>query len=191
MKPKAAADQQRNAGNAISRMPRAVREKVSHCLEDGGDWRDVAKICKAAGYPGVRPTNVTNYKKGAHVDWQRKEERLEAIRRDSETTSAVIQHYVSHGGSPAEAGLLAASEILAQALNGMGPESLKILMADDPKAIFGITRELARVAKLLTAKQAIAALHPEVEAAPEMSDEDQQAKVIEMVDIALGIKKAK
>lgn len=190
-KPKAAKKEARNAGHAISRMPRAVRDKVSHCLEDGGDWHDVAKICKAAGFPGVRATNVSNYRKGAHEDWLRKEERIEAIRRDSESTAAVVQHYVTHGGSPAEAGLLAASEIMAQALNGMGPEAMKLLIATDPKALFGVTRELSRIAKLLTAKQAIAALTPEPEALPEMSEEEQMAKVIEMVDVAMGIRKAK
>ena len=189
-KPKAVKEA-RNAGHAISRMPRAVRDKVSHCIEDGGDWRDVAKICKAAGFPGVRAQNVTNYRKGAHVDWLRKEERLEAIRRDSDATAAVVKHYVTNGGSPAEAGLLAASEIMAQALNGMGPEAMKLLIATDPKALFSVTRELARVATLLTAKQAFEALTPAEETMPEMSEEEQMAKVIEMVDIAMGIKKAK
>jgi hypothetical protein len=144
-KPQAA----RNAGSAISRMPRAVRESVSHALEDGADWRAVAKICEAAGHPGVRPMNVTNFRKGAHKDWLVSEARIEALRRDSEATAAVMRHYSENGGSPAEAGLLAASEILSRSLVGLGPEALKSLLADDPKALFGITRELSRVAELL------------------------------------------
>ncbi len=189
-KPKAVKET-RDASHAISRMPRAVKDKISNLIEDGGTWRDAARICKAAGYPGLRPQNFTNYRKGAHVEWLRKEERLQAIRRDSETTAAVVKHYVTNGGSPAEAGLLAASEIMAQALNGMGPEAMKLLIATDPKALFGVTRELSRIAKLLTSKQAIAALTPEEESAPVVSEEEQMAKVIEMVDIAMGIKKAK
>jgi hypothetical protein len=182
---------ERDASHAISRMPRAVKEKISKLIEDGGTWRDAARICKAAGFPGVRPQNFTNFRKGWHQEWLAKEERLEAIRRDSETTAAVVKHYVTNGGSPAEAGLLAASEIMAQALNGMGPEAMKLLIATDPKALFSVTRELARVAKLLTAKQAIEALTPAEETMPEMSEEEQMAKVIDMVDTALGIKKAK
>lgn len=144
----------RTAGAAISRMPRTVRDSVSHSIEDGADWRMVSSICKQAGYPGVRAQNVTNYRKGAHQDWLRKEERMEAIRRDSESTAAVVSHYVANGGSPAEAGLLAASEIMSQALVGLGPESMQILMEDDPKALFGIVRELARVAEMLGRKAA-------------------------------------
>jgi len=140
----------RTAGHAISRMPRNVRDKISRCIEDGGDWRGVAGICKEVGYPGVRPQNVTNYRKGAHQEWLHKEERMEAIRRDSDATAAVVMHYSENGGSPAEAGLLAAAEIMSKALNGLGPEALQVLIADDPKALFGITRELARVAELIS-----------------------------------------
>lgn len=135
----------RNAGAAISRMPRKVRDAVSTALVDGADWRKVARICEKAGFPGVQPQNVTNYRKGAHQDWIAREERVEAIRRDSENTAAVVRHYAANGGSPAEAGLLAAAEIMSQSLHGMGPEMIKQLLADDPKALFGIVRELARV----------------------------------------------
>lgn len=153
----------RNAGHAISRMPRAVRDKVSHCLEDGGDWHDVAKICKAAGFAGVRAQNVTNYRKGWHQEWLTKQERLEAIRRDSDATAEVMEHYTANGGSPAECGLLASAEIMSKALMGMGPEALQILIADDPKALFGITRELARIAELITKKSQVAVSAPSAE----------------------------
>ena len=139
----------RNAGSAISRMPRALRDKVSHCIEDGGDWRMVASICKAAGYPGVRPQNVTNYRKGAHQEWLRKEERLEALRRDSEATAEVVRFYSENGGSPAEAGMLAAAEMLSKAISSMGVESMTQLIADEPKAVLGMMRELSRVAEHL------------------------------------------
>jgi hypothetical protein len=130
-------------------MPRTVRDAVSNALADGAHWRQVAKICKEAGHPGVKPMNVTNYRKGAHKEWLAREERMEAIRRDSESTAAVMRHYTEHGGSPAEAGLLAGAEILSGAIAGMGPEVMAQLVADDPKALLGIMKELARVAELL------------------------------------------
>jgi len=193
IKPASAISAGRNPGHAISRMPRAVKDAVSNAIEDGADWKAIREICAKAGFHGVRPQNVTNYRKGHHQEWLRKQERLEAIRRDSDTTAAIVEHYVKEGGSPAEAGLLAASEIMAQALNGLGPETMQILIADDPKALFSITRELARVAKLLTAKQVIAhnveAASPEEVAGPELSEEEQNAKVVAMVDAALGLKR--
>lgn len=171
----------RNAGHAISRMPRAVRDKVSHALEDGADWKGIRRICGEAGFPGVRPQNVTNYRKGAHEDWLRKEERVEAARRDGEETAAVMRHYVSEGGSPAEAGLLAAAEIMSKALRGLGPETLQILIADDPKALFGITRELSRVAELLNKKgQDAKTQDTREEAAPVLTPEQRAAAMKEI-----------
>ena len=179
----------RDAGCAISRMPRKVRDAVSRALVDGADWKAVRDICNAAGYPGVRPQNVTNYRKGAHRDYLAREERIESIRRDSEATAAVVSHYVEHGGSPAEAGLLAASEIMSKALVGMGPEMLQELMATDPKSLFGITRELARVAEMLGRKAAISNLKSEISNGGEaaLSEEEQNARVVAAVDAALGL----
>jgi hypothetical protein len=80
---------------------------------------------------------------------------------------------------------------MSKALNGMGPEALKVLIASDPKALFGIVRELSRVAKLLTAKGVISDAKESAGAAdegPQLSEEEQQAKIVAMVDAALGIK---
>lgn len=179
----------RDAGSAISRMPRKVRDQVSRELEDGADWKRIAHICKAHGYPGVRPQNVTNYRKGAHRDYLAREERIESIRRDSEATAAVVSHYVENGGSPAEAGLLAASEIMSKALVGMGPEMLQELMATDPKSLFGITRELARVAEMLGKKKTQDNKTQDArEEAPALSEDEQNARVVAAVDAALGLK---
>lgn len=183
----------RTAGDAISRMPRKVRDAVSTALVDGADWRKVAAICKDHGFPGLQAQNVTNYRKGEHQKWLAREERMEVIRRDSEATSQIVRHYVDNGGSPAEAGLLAASEIMSQALVGLGPEAMQILIADDPKALFGITRELSRVAELLSRKAAISNLKSEIsngEAPAEtMTEEEKAALVVKLVDQALFSKK--
>jgi hypothetical protein len=163
---------QRNAGCAISRMPRVVREQVSHCLEDGGDWKDVRKICAEAGHPGVRAQNVTNFRKGAHAEWLRREARIEALRRDSEATAEAVRFYSENGGSPAEAGLLAAAEMLSKAISGMGAESMTQLIADDPKAVLGMMRELARVAEHLGKRNEKAAAATD-EAKPQLTPEER------------------
>lgn len=144
----------RNAGNAISRMPKSVRDQVSRALVDGADWKAVRKICDAAGFPGVRAQNVTNYRKGAHQSWLAKEERIESMRRDAETTAEVVKFYVENGGSPAEAGLLTAAEMMNKALSGLDSGTIQQLIADDPKAILGIMRELRGLAELLRVKKA-------------------------------------
>lgn len=144
----------RNAGNAISRMPKAVRDAVSRALEDGADWKQVREICKAAGHAGVKPQNVTNYRKGEHQRWLAREERMEALRRDSETTAEVVKFYLENGGSPAEAGLITAAEMMNKALADLDVGTMKQLLADDPKAVFGILREMRGMAELLDKKKA-------------------------------------
>lgn len=171
-------ERKRTAGEAISRMPRNVRDQVSRCLEDGGDWRDVKRICAVAGYPGVKAQNVTNYRKKAHQEWLAREARIEALRRDSETTAEAVRFYSENGGSPAEAGLLSAAEMLSKAISGMGQESMSQLIADEPKAVLAMMRELARVAELLQSKA------PKVEetreAKPELTPEERNKALKEI-----------
>ena len=150
----------RHAGLAISRQPRAVRDAVSRALVDGADWRAIKKLCAEHGLPGITAQNVTNYRQGAHQEWLAREERMEAIRRDSESTAEVVKFYVENGGSPAEAGLITAAEMMSRALSSMGQESWAQLIADQPKTALGITRELARMAELLDKKKAVATAAP-------------------------------
>jgi hypothetical protein len=170
-------------------MPRAVRDQVSRALEDGADWKAVRDICKAAGFPGVRPQNVTNYRQKAHKEWLAREERIESIRRDSETTAEVVRFYVENGGSPAEAGLITAAEMMNKALSDMGPEIMSQLIADDPKAVLGIMRELRGLADLLRSKKQDGRTQDAREdTAPALTEEERNAKVVAMVDAALGLK---
>jgi hypothetical protein len=78
---------------------------------------------------------------------------MEALRRDSESTAEVVKFYVENGGSPAEAGLITAAEMMNKAIADMDPGAMKELIATDPKAVFGILRELRGLADLLRAKK--------------------------------------
>lgn len=142
----------RTAGHAISRMPRPVRDEISRALVDGATWKDIRDLCKKHGFPGIRAQNVTNYRKNAHKEWLAREERLESLRRSSEQTRDAVRFYAEHGGSPAEAGLIAAAEMLSKALIDQGPDTMKQLIADDPKAVLGMMRELSRLSELLRVK---------------------------------------
>ena len=176
-------DSKRGADQAISRMPRAVRDAVSRALADGADWKAVRDICRQAGYPGVRPQNVTNYRQKGHQEWLAREERIESIRRDSETTAEVVKFYVEHGGSPAEAGLITAAEMMNKALSDMGPESMSQLIADDPKAVLGIMRELRGLAELLSRKtedRKTEDRRPDASAAPALTPEQRAAAMKEI-----------
>jgi len=150
--PKQNKEDARTAADGISRMPKAVREKVSRAIVNGADWRAVARICKEEGHPGVTAANVSNFKKGAHKEWLAAEERIEAMRRNSEETREAMRFYAEHGGNPAEAGLLAAAEMMTRAIHGMGEASFQILVAEKPQAVFQMLKELRGFAELMQRK---------------------------------------
>ena len=111
----------RTAADGLSRWKtEAERREVNEALDRNATWREVAEICRKHKRYGVTSTNVTNYRKSpARAEWRARQERLEAIRHESDLTAEIVSSYVENGGSPAEAGLLRAAEILAQALGGM------------------------------------------------------------------------
>lgn len=178
----------RNAGNAISRMPKALRDQVSRSLEDGADWRAIKELCKAAGHPGVKAQNVTNYRKGAHQEWLRREERMEALRRNSEETRETMRFYAEHGGNPAEAGLLAAAEMMQRVISDMGIESFQIMAADKPELVFKMLKELRGFSEIMSKHRSQPSTTESKDDAPALSEEEQQRKIVDMVDAALGIK---
>lgn len=138
----------RTASAAISRMPAKVQEAVSRCLSDGGTWRDVAALCDASGYPGVTAQNVTNYRKGAHKDWQDRQERLEQARATYAWKIDLLNKYKEDGG-PAEAGLAAAMDMLEAALADMDAGDIKGLIADKPGKIFDLMKMLVNMRREL------------------------------------------
>ena len=156
----------RTSSDSISRMPRGVRDAVSRALADGATWRRVARVCADAGFPGVRAQNVTNYRKGAHQEWLRREERLEAVRRESETTAAIMRHYAEHGGTPAEAGLLTAAEMLAGAVGDLSRAELGAMLKEKPEKVLGVMSQLARVAETVAKLREGAAGAAEAAAGP-------------------------
>lgn len=178
----------RTAADGLSRWKtEAERREVNEALDRGATWREVAGICARHGRRGVTSQNVSNYKKsGDRRRWLALRERLEVIRTESELTSAILRHYADEGGSPAEAGLLAASEILAGALSGFESQSLRDRLAIDPKAILGIVRELARIVAALGPKDPAAA-PPNPAQAPAVSEAERAAIIASAVDKALGI----
>ncbi|MEG0025173.1 MAG: hypothetical protein RR250_02870 [Akkermansia sp.] len=138
----------KTAGNAISRMPASVQESVSRCLADGGTWRDVSSITEAAGRGAVNAQNVTNYRKGAHAEWLKRQERLEEHRAAYAWRNDLLKKYTEEGGS-AEAGLAAAMDMMEAALADCGGSDIKSLIADKPGMIFKVVDSLAKLRREL------------------------------------------
>lgn len=123
---------------------------MNAALDRNATWREVAAICAKHGRSGVSSANVTNYRKSPdRREWMDRQVRMDAIRRDSDVTATIMREYAEKGGSPAEAGLLRASEILTDMLGGIDPVTLKAMVAQDPQKIFSAVASLSKVAAMV------------------------------------------
>lgn len=138
----------RTSGEAISRMPYVVQSAVCQCLRDGGTWREVAVICDCAGYAGVRPQNVTNYRKKHYSDWVKRQEHLLLQREKYAAKQELYAAYRDNGG-PVEAGLASVMETITETLGDTDPEKLKELLEEQPQKYVSVVRTLLDLRKAL------------------------------------------
>lgn len=141
----------RTPADALARWKsEAERREVNEALDRGATWREIAAIAARHGHKAVNAQNVTNYRRSPdRAAWQAHRERLATIRQQSDLTAAVMRHYSERGGSPAEAGLLAAAETLTQALSGIAPETLQAMVAEDPRKFLTAIESLSKVAAFI------------------------------------------
>lgn len=167
----------RTAADALARWKSEVeRREVNEALDRGATWREVATIAARHGHKGVNAQNVTNYRRSPdRAAWQAHRERLATIRQQSDITAAVMRHYSERGGSPAEAGLLAAAETLTQALAGVAPETLQTMVAADPKKFLTAVESLSKVATFIQRERTTAKAEAVIEDI--LSPEDRQRRL--------------
>lgn len=144
----------KTSAHSISRLPQNQQNHISQMLLDGATAKQVSDYLVEQGYPSATSQNVSNYRLGAHKKWLQKQERLEAIREDAEKTSQLIAYYSAQGGSPAEAGLLTASELMVSALGKISPSDLLAMMADKPDKIIAVINSLIGVSKYIAERKA-------------------------------------
>ncbi len=170
----------RTAADGIARWRTdAERREVNEALDRGATWREIADICARHGRPGVTAANVSNYRKSRdRADWLRRCERLEAIRAESDITAAIVRHYAEQGGSPAEAGLLAAAETLTRALGGISQADIAGLLADDPREFRRALESLAKVSAFLQRERALRTAQPDNTPPPPAADPQAAIRLI-------------
>lgn len=169
----------RTAADGISRWKsEAERREVNQALDRNATWREIAAICARHGRKGVTSANVTNYRKSAdRKDWQAHQARLEAIRQESELTAAVVRHYSEHGGSPAEAGLLAAAEVLTKVISSFPETDLRNMMQEDPRKFISAVESLAKITAFIQRERADRPATPDT---PAESPEDKARRLREL-----------
>lgn len=170
----------RTAADGISRWTsEAERRAVNEALDRRATWHEIAALCAKHGRKGITAQNVTNYRISAERKaWLAHQLRLDTIRQESELTAAVVRHYSENGGSPAEAGLLAAAETLTKALTGVPPEDLQNMVREDPRKFLSAIESLSRVAAFVQRERAAAKADPAP--APSESPEDRTRKIREI-----------
>ena len=75
---------QRRRNGKIARLPDATRERINLMIEDGVRYRDIIKALAQPGglalpYP-ISEMNLSNWRKGGHQEWRRRQEQLELDR---------------------------------------------------------------------------------------------------------------
>ncbi len=65
----------------VARLPEATRERISVMIDDGAMYRDIIISLGPPGSPvlpyAISQMNISNWRKGGHQDWRRKQLQLE------------------------------------------------------------------------------------------------------------------
>src|SRR5256885_6727473 len=64
----------------IARLPDAVRKIVNQMLDDNCYYRQIAARLAELGYSGIRPQNLSEWRKGGYRDWLRLKQELEGFK---------------------------------------------------------------------------------------------------------------
>lgn len=139
----------RTALDSIGRLSEAARDEISRAIEDGRTARQIAVICERHGLKGVQSQNVTNYKKSRkHKEWQAKQDRIAAIRRDNAEGREIFEAAKADGMNPADAACAVLARKVLSTAQGI---DLSIIDAseDAPKLYIQLIKAATALAKTL------------------------------------------
>jgi len=90
----------------IARLPAEVRDLVNQMIYEGEFYNAIIAALKGLGYPGIRPQNLSEWRKGGFQDWLRDRREVEDLKLDREA----LLEMANNAGS--EASVTKANEIL-------------------------------------------------------------------------------
>lgn len=68
----------------IARLPAEVRDFVNQMIYDGDFYCDIIAALKGLGYPGIRPQNLSEWRKGGFQEWLHSRRDVEDLKLDRE-----------------------------------------------------------------------------------------------------------
>ena len=75
----------RTRNGKVARLPETIRERINVMLEDGVRYRDIINALTQPGSPtlpyAISEMNLSNWRRGGHQEWRRRQEHLELDRR--------------------------------------------------------------------------------------------------------------
>ena len=74
----------------IARLPEAVRKIVNQMLDDNRTYPQVIARLAELGHTGIRPQNLSEWRKGGYQDWLRFKQELEFFKLDHQRAAASI-----------------------------------------------------------------------------------------------------
>src|ERR1041384_1812370 len=75
----------RTRNGKVARLPEATRERINVMLDDGVRYRDIIKALAQPGGPAlpypISEMNLSNWRRGGHQEWLRRQQQLELDRQ--------------------------------------------------------------------------------------------------------------
>src|SRR5258706_14452240 len=68
----------------IARLPADIRDLVNEMMHDNRLYRQIVARLAELGYSGIRPQNLSEWRKGGYQDWLRLRQELEGLKIDQE-----------------------------------------------------------------------------------------------------------
>jgi len=68
----------------IARLPEAIRKIVNQMLDENRYYHQIVARLAELGHPGIRPQNLSEWRKGGYQDWLRLKQELDGLKSDRE-----------------------------------------------------------------------------------------------------------
>jgi hypothetical protein len=134
----------RRTGN-IAQLPRTLRDHVNQMLDDGCRYQKIIAWLNDNGHPGIKPNNLTEWKKGGHHEWLNEKRELA---REEKVLALSHQIATNNEDSKAhEAAIRIATNFLFQVFLKFDPDKLATELDMKPTQITSVLNAFSRISR--------------------------------------------
>ena len=129
----------------IARLPEDIRNRVNELLDDGVDYPHIIDYLTQAGYPGIYPKNLSNWKDGGYEDWLKHCQRLEEL--ELKTAYAVEVARGTDATKFQEAAVNLTAVQFYDLLNRFDPHTLTQALREHPEKFPAVINSFAKLTR--------------------------------------------